>query len=210
MNLPNLITSSRIALCPLILVLSLSQDAQVRLAAFVLFIAAALTDVWDGRLARKHGLVTDLGKLLDPIADKLLLACTFVPLYLISHRPGELDPLPVWGPMPLWVIVVVFAREVLVTLLRGYAVRKGVVIAAGRSGKYKTLVLSVFIGAALLWYPLVQSAVAGGWSGGPGWRAWSGFHTALIAVSLAAAVGLSLFSLGDYLWRHRSVLLPKQ
>lgn len=210
MNLPNLITTIRIALCPVILVLALSEDAAVRLAAFVLFLAAALTDIWDGRLARKHGLVTDLGKLLDPVADKLLLACTFVPLYMISHRPGEFDPLPVWGAMPLWVIVVIFAREILVTLLRAYAVRSGVVIAAGRSGKYKTLVLSVFVGAALLWYPLVQSAAGRGWSGGPGWGAWSAFHAALIAVSLGAAVALSLFSLGDYLWRHRSVFAPKQ
>ncbi len=207
MNLPNLITSLRIALCPVILVLALSEDTEVRLGAFILFLAAALTDIWDGRLARKHDLVTDLGKLLDPIADKLLLACTCVPIYLISHRPEEFNALPWWGALPLWVIIVIFAREVLVTLLRWYAVRKGVVIAAGKSGKYKTLALSIFCGAALLWFPLAQSAAERGGGGGMARGMWSGFHGAVITVTLGAAIALSVFSLGDYMWRHRSVFV---
>lgn len=207
MNIPNLITVSRIALCPVVFLLAVSGGVASRYAAFAVFLVAALTDIWDGQLARKHGWVTDAGKLLDPIADKLLLVCTFVPLYLISHRPGELEALPGWGAMPLWVIVVIFAREVLVTMLRGYAVRKGVVIAAGQSGKYKTLVLCVFIGAALLWYPLAQSAAAMGWSGGA-WGVWRAVHSALITLTLGLAVFLSVFSLGDYLWRHRAVAAP--
>ena len=210
MNLPNLITSLRIALCPVILVFALSEDTEIRLAAFVFFLAAALTDIWDGQLARKHGLVTDLGKLLDPIADKLLLACTFVPIYLISHRPEEFNALPWLGAMPLWVVIVVFGREVVVTLLRWYAVRQGVVIAAGRSGKYKTLALSIFVGAALLWYPFAQSAAEQGRSGAVALGMWSGLHSAIIAVTLGAAIALSLFSLGDYLWRHRSVFARKR
>lgn len=204
MNIPNVITASRIALCPVVLLLALSASVPSRYAAFLVFLVAALSDIWDGQLARKYGWVTDLGKLLDPIADKLLLACTFVPLYLISHRPGELNAIPGWGAMPLWVIIVIFAREVLVTMLRGYAVRKGVVLAAGKSGKYKTLVLSVFIGAALLWYPLAGSAAELGWSGGA-WDAWRTLHSGLTAITLGVAVFLSLFSLGDYLWRHRAL-----
>lgn len=207
MNIPNLITVIRIALCPVVFLLALSGGVASRYAAFLVFLVAALTDIWDGQLARRHGWVTDMGKLLDPIADKLLLVCTFVPLYMISHRPGETGALPGWGAMPLWVIAVIFAREVLVTILRGYAVRKGVVIAAGKSGKYKTLVLCIFTGAALLWYPLVQSAAELGWSGGA-WGVWRAVHAALITVTLGLAVFLSLFSLGDYLWRHRTVAAP--
>lgn len=208
MNIPNLLTVSRIVLCPAILILSLSQAYEARFAAFVLFVVAALTDIWDGRLARKHGWVTDTGKLLDPIADKLLLACTFIPLYLISHRPEDFNALPGWGEMPLWVIIVIFAREVLVTLFRGYAVRQGIVIAAGKSGKYKTLVLSVFVGAALFWHPFAQYGAEVGWSGVMGGEPWRILHTAVITVTLWLAILLSLFSLGDYLWRYRAVVVP--
>ena len=78
-NLPNIITLSRIAVCPAIFFLALSSDGTVLAATFALFLVAALSDVWDGYLARKHNLISDLGKLLDPIADKLLLVSTLVP-----------------------------------------------------------------------------------------------------------------------------------
>ena len=200
-----MITTARIALCPIVFLLALSAGTGARYAAFVVFLLAALTDIWDGQLARKHGWVTDLGKLLDPLADKLLLVCTFVPLYLISGRPGDFNDLPGWGSLPLWVIIVIFGREVIVTLLRGYAVRRGVVIAAGKSGKYKTLVLSVFTGAALLWYPLLLSAAELRWSGGL-WGMFRSVHAVLIAVTLGLAVLLSLLSMVDYLWRYRSLV----
>ncbi len=204
MNIPNAITAARIALCPVIPFLALSGGGANRYAAFFVFLVAALSDIWDGQLARRYGWVTDTGKLLDPLADKLLLACTFVPLYLISHRTDDLARLPWWGQMPLWVMLVIFGREVLVTVLRGYAVRRGVVIAAGKSGKAKTLLLSVFTGAALLWYPLAATAAETGWSGAP-WTLWSALHRAIIGVTLGLSVLLSLFSMADYLWRHRSL-----
>ncbi|MDE2676777.1 MAG: CDP-diacylglycerol--glycerol-3-phosphate 3-phosphatidyltransferase [Gemmatimonadetes bacterium] len=204
MNIPNAITAARIAMCPVIPFLALSDGVGNRYAAFLVFLLAALTDIWDGQLARRYGWVTDTGKLLDPLADKLLLVCTFVPLYMISHRTDELGALPWWGAMPLWVVLVIFGREALVTSLRGYAVRRGIVIAAGKSGKLKTLALSVFTGAALLWYPLAATAADSGWSGGP-WELWLGLHGALIGVTLGLSVLLSLFSMADYLWRHRSL-----
>lgn len=207
MNIPNAITTVRIALCPAIPFLALSSGAASRYAAFFVFLFAALTDIWDGRLARRYGWVTDTGKLLDPLADKLLLACTFVPLYLISHRADDPGVLPWWGPMPLWVILVIFGREVLVTLLRGYAVRRGRVIAAGRSGKLKTLALSLFTGAALLWHPLVATAADIGWTGA-GWTLWRGLHGAVIGITLGLSVLLSLYSMVDYLWRNRSLAAP--
>lgn len=201
MNIPNAITVARIALCPVIPFLALSSGITSRYAAFFVFLLAALTDIWDGQLARRYGWVTDTGKLLDPLADKLLLVCTFVPLYVISHRADDLGGLPWWGAMPLWVMGVIFGREVLVTVLRGYAARRGTVIAAGWSGKLKTLALSVFIGAALLWYPLAADT---GWSGMV-LASWRVAHAALIGFTLGLSVLLSVFSMADYLWRYRSL-----
>ncbi len=205
MNIPNAITAARIALCPVIPFLALASGVTSRYAAFLVFLLAALSDIWDGQLARRYGWVTDTGKLLDPLADKFLLVCTLVPLYVISHRADGLGALPWWGEMPLWVMLVIFGREVLVTLLRGYAVRRGVVIAAGKSGKLKMLALSVFTGAALLWYPLAATAAAAGWVDDGPWVLWQGVHGAIIGVTLALSVLLSLFSMADYLWRHRSL-----
>lgn len=205
MNIPNAISIARIVLCPVIAYLALSPDRFHRYAAFVVFLIAALSDVWDGHLARKHGWISDAGKLLDPIADKLLMASAFVPLYFITRRGDEFHEMPFWGTLPVWVIAVVFGRELLVTVVRGYAARRGTVIAAGKSGKYKSLVTNFFIGSLLLWYPLLLSATEAGWTHGF-WGAWQTFHTGFVAVSLGVAVFLTLFSLADYVWRYRSVV----
>ncbi|HEX6630287.1 MAG TPA: CDP-alcohol phosphatidyltransferase family protein, partial [Gemmatimonadaceae bacterium] len=84
MNLPNTLTVARILATPLIAWLPFVQDWRWRLVAFVLFIAAAVTDYWDGHLARTRGLITDLGKQLDPLADKLLLVGTFIPMFILT------------------------------------------------------------------------------------------------------------------------------
>lgn len=205
LNLPNLITLGRIIVCPAVFFLVLSPDVTFRFTAFFLFVAAGLSDVWDGYLARKHGLITDFGKLLDPFADKLLLVATFVPFYLLSHREAEVGPLPFLGPFPLWMVLVIFGREVFITLFRGYAARRGVVISAGKSGKYKALLQSLFIGGLLLWYPLQMLSIEGGWSGGF-WAFWADLHGGWIVVMLSAALVLTVYSLGDYLWRYRDLL----
>lgn len=204
LTLPNIITVVRIAVCPLIAMLALSPGVGERLWAFVLFVAAGLSDVWDGWLARKHGWITDLGKLLDPLADKLLLASTFIPFYLISHR-GEPFHLPWWGPLPLWVILVVFGRELLITVFRSWAARRGIVIAAGTSGKRKALLQNLFIGGLLFWYPLRAVADARGWEVAGAWKAWAWFHGAWIGLTLALAIFLTVYSMVDYLWRYRSL-----
>jgi phosphatidylglycerophosphate synthase len=77
LTLPNVITVARIAACPVIFFLAIAPGVGPRSWAFVLFVVAGLSDVWDGWIARKYGLITDMGKLLDPIADKLLLVATF-------------------------------------------------------------------------------------------------------------------------------------
>lgn len=204
-TLPNIITVGRIAACPAVFFLVMRPDSALRILGFVVFLAAALSDLWDGYLARKHGWITDVGKLLDPLADKLLLAVTVIPVYLISHRPGALGDVPWVGPLPMWIVVVIFAREILVTLLRQVAKRKGVVIAAGTSGKRKALVQNLFVGGILLWYPLEQMASDGGWGGGL-WAAWSTFHQLWIVVTLALAVFLTIYSLLDYFWKYRGIL----
>ena len=205
MNLPNAITATRIAACPAIFVLALSPSVGARYAAFALFVLAAFSDLWDGYVARKRGQITDTGKLLDPVADKLLLACTFIPLYLIAQRATELDRVPVWGVFPLWVLLVVFGRELLVTLFRSWASRRGVVISAGWSGKRKTLIQNFFVGGLLLWYPLVRTGAEIGWSG-PLWSSWSAFHGGWIAVTLAVALVMTVYSMLDYFWSYRALV----
>jgi len=205
LTLPNVITLGRIAACPAVFFLVLTPSVSLRIAAWVLFIAAALSDLWDGYLARKHGLITDLGKLLDPLADKLLLVATFVPFYILSHGRGQVGPLPFLGPLPMWVVLVIFGREILITLFRSYAAGRGVVISAGKSGKYKAFMQNLFIGGLLLWYPLQMLSLEGEWSGGI-WTAWTYVHGGWILVTLSGALLLTVFSMGDYLWRFRALL----
>lgn len=204
-TLPNAITLARIVVCPLIFVLAIAPGYGARFWAFGLFVAAGLSDVWDGYLARRYDLVTDAGKLLDPIADKLLLVATFVPFYIVSHSGAEVDLIPWWGEMPVWVLVVIFGRELFITIFRGYAARKGVVIAAGKSGKRKALFQALFVGGLLLWYPLRRLAEARSWDGAF-WGFWQGLHGSWIFVTLWAAIFLTVYSMLDYLWSYRSLV----
>jgi CDP-diacylglycerol--glycerol-3-phosphate 3-phosphatidyltransferase len=205
LNLPNVITFARIASCPLIFWLAISLDVGAQFWAFGLFIVAGLSDAWDGYVARRYDLITDLGKLLDPFADKLLLASTLIPFYLISHRGGPLDPVPWWGPLPTWVLVVIFGREIFITAFRSYAARHGDVIPAGKAGKHKALLQMLFIGGLLLWYPLVELAEAGDWSGNAWWVV-SQFLQGWIGVTLIVAIVLTVYSLLDYLWSYRTLI----
>lgn len=204
LNLPNLITIARIAVCPVIFWLTISPSAEARFAAFALFVAAALSDVWDGYLARRYDLITDVGKLLDPIADKLLLVVTLVPFYIVSHRDGG-PPVPWWGPLPTWVLIVIFGREVLMTVFRTYAAQRGVVIAAGVSGKRKAMFQMFFIGGLLLWYPLSDLAASRGWSSGV-WAISAACVRAWVGLTLAIALVLTVYSMIDYLWSYRRVV----
>jgi CDP-diacylglycerol--glycerol-3-phosphate 3-phosphatidyltransferase len=189
----------------LIFWLAVSPDVSARSWAFVLFVAAGLSDVWDGYLARRYDLITDVGKLLDPVADKLLLAATLIPFYVISHRGGPLDAVPWLGPLPAWVLIVIFGREIFITLFRGYAANKGVVIPAGSAGKKKALLQMLFIGGLLLWYPLFEVATASGWTGWP-WQSAALVIRTFVVVTLAGAVLMTVYSALDYLWSYRTVV----
>src|SRR5690348_9291573 len=87
-NLPNALTLSRIVATPLIFLHPFADSWELKLAGFVIYLIAAISDYWDGQLARTHNLVTDLGKLLDPLADKALLLGTLVPIYLLQSGHG--------------------------------------------------------------------------------------------------------------------------
>lgn len=158
-TLPNAITVARIALTPVVYVLLFIPTFTARFAAFIVFLVAAFSDLWDGYLARKHGWISDFGKLVDPLADKLLLVATFVPFYILSRRDTPDAPLPLIGELPLWVLIVIFGRELAVTVIRSYAARGGLVIAAGGSGKLKAVFQNIFIGTTIFWYALQSAAL---------------------------------------------------
>lgn len=139
LNLPNAITVLRILLAPVFIWMLLADDGAdgwLRWAAAFLFIVAIATDGIDGAIARKHGLVTDLGKLLDPIADKILTG-------------GALVALSILGELPWWVTLVVLVREIGITVHR-MIVATDHVVAAAWMGKLKTVAQSVAISIALL------------------------------------------------------------
>lgn len=203
--LPNLITVGRMLLTPIIFFLILAPSPGARGLAFILFVIAAVSDLWDGYLARKHGWISDFGKLMDPIADKLLLVVTFVPIYMVSHGSGPVGALPYWKVLPLWVLIVTFGRELLITLMRGIAAKRGIIVPAGKAGKYKAFVQNIFSGATILWYALQSAAWQEGWSGAL-WSAWQVFHGIVLALALLGAVFLTLFSLAVYLWNWRAMM----
>jgi len=173
-NLANIITVVRILLAPvfiLLLVLDGGADGPLRIAAAVLFIVAIATDSLDGHLARSRNLITDLGILLDPIADKILTGSALIMLAVLAE-------------LPVWVVVLILVREWGITLFR-FAMLRDRVIPASRGGKLKTVVQAVAIGFALV--PLAS------WWGE--WVNWLNGGLMVAAVVLTVVTGL------DYLWQ---------
>jgi CDP-diacylglycerol---glycerol-3-phosphate 3-phosphatidyltransferase len=196
--IPNVITVARIALCPVIFALIFVPSFTARFVAWLLFLVAAFSDLFDGHLARKHGWISDFGKLVDPIADKLLLVSTFIPFYILSNRDPTDHSFPIINTLPLWVVIVIFGRELFVTVFRSYAARRGVVIAAGSAGKHKAVWQNIFIGAAIFWYALRSAALANDWQG-DGWMWWQRLHTFVLIVSLVVAIFLTVYSMVIYM-----------
>ncbi len=183
-NLPNALTTLRIAMVPFFAWALLVDDGSSvlwRSVAWVLFAVAMITDKVDGDIARSRGLVTDFGKIADPIADKALTGMAFVGLSII----GEL-----WW----WVTIVVLVREWGITLLRLWVIRHGV-MAAGRGGKLKTVLQTLALGFFVLPIRLVQDQ----W-GVAGDGLW-GFSVLL----MVAAVGLTLVTGADYVVKALTV-----
>ena len=177
-NLANIITVVRILLAPVfvvLLVLDGGEDGWLRLAAAARFILAIATDGVDGMLARRRNLVTDLGILLDPIADKLLTGAALVMLAVLAE-------------LPVWVVVVILVREWGITLFRFLMLRDRV-IPASRGGKLKTVVQAVAISFALV----------------PLWQLLGEWVHIVNTVLMSAAVVLTVVTGIDYLvqaWRQ--------
>ena len=205
-TLPNILTVARIALAPVIALLPFINGYLPKLIAFIVFLAAAISDMYDGRLARERGEITDLGKLLDPLADKLLLFAALIPIYWITRYPMQQYEIPWWGSLPLWVAALLVGREVLMTIMRQVAKRRGVVIAAAGAGKLKTIIQDVFIGAILAWFAWKDMRIAFGWEQDRLGELWERFHGTVVSITLAGAVILTTYSLGVYIHRYRGVL----
>jgi len=195
-NIANILTLARIILVPAVLILlylihpepndqnwrhptaslPIGSDRLYSLLAVIFFTVASLTDLLDGYLARKYKLVTNLGKLLDPLADKILVLGTMVFLVELNRLPG-------------WMAVVVLTRELAVTSLRGVAGADGVVIAASWLGKYKTVFQDFALGFVMLYYPVHGANVY-----------------AVGMVFMMVAVILTIWSGIDYFWAFRASL----
>ena len=175
MNLPNTISAARIVAAPVLAALPFIPSVRVRAFAFVLYLVTAISDHIDGKIARERGLITDLGKMLDPLADKLLLLGTFVPMFLLQ-APAD-DPVlqlfpaaaeraqyafMTWGLGPVffpwWVLVPILGREIFMTWFRSFAQQRGVVIAAQSLGKWKAAFQYIWMGAGYCWF-MVRLAI---------------------------------------------------
>lgn len=138
-NLPNLLTYLRLVLIPVFVVLLINPGQQMIYAAIAIFMFASLTDFVDGLVARQFDAVSDTGKLLDPVADKILVMAALV--MLVSMKTTEFgDP---W--VQPWMVILILARETWVTGLRGVAASRGVVVPAGQAGKWKSFLQMVAI-----------------------------------------------------------------
>lgn len=169
-TLPNLLSLFRILLVPFLAYLMAFTDPVSCALAALVFIIASVTDMLDGYLARRNKSVSDFGKILDPLADKLLVVTALIMLVAID-RPGD-------AYVPVWLVVIIVAREVAVTVLRGIALAEGIVIPADKLGKYKLLVQTFALVGLMLHYNylgidffvvgmyfLVLSTVLAVWSG---------------------------------------------
>lgn len=183
MNLPNALTVLRLVITAILVAVLALPMPRAATAALLLFLAAALTDYLDGAIARRHNLITDFGRLMDPLADKILTVSAFVCLI---------------PAIPAWAVITIIAREFLITGLRLLAGTKGVVLPAERLGKHKTawqmitIVFYLLLGALREWSPNAAYDALG--------REWIG------PVLLAITVALTVYSGGAYFWRHRDLI----
>lgn len=193
MNVPNKLTLSRLILTVFFLAALLVEFPWHTTLALVFFVAASITDFYDGMIARRDNLITNFGILMDPLADKILTCSAFIAFV-------ELDI------MPAWMVVLIVARELAITGLRLLAVSKNAVLAADAWGKQKTIwqiiaVISVLVVMSYEQWPVVGPVVFGWGFAGEAWCYW--FRN----LSIWVTVGLTAISGGLYLWRNRQIYL---
>ncbi|MGI6205654.1 MAG: CDP-diacylglycerol--glycerol-3-phosphate 3-phosphatidyltransferase [Anaerovoracaceae bacterium] len=172
MNLPNKLTTMRMILVPVFIVLYLME---YNVAAVIVFIAASCTDFLDGYLARKNNLVTDYGKIMDPLADKLLVTSALVCMVQTQV-------------VPAWMVIVILAREFAITGLRAVAASEGIVIAAAWSGKIKTVTQMIAVIFLLL----------------DNWP-FSLINFPFAKIMLWIAVIMTIYSGCEYIWKNRKI-----
>src|SRR5712691_3099987 len=174
MNLPNLLTLSRLAAIPLLMALLLLRFPGHDQLAAALFVVFSFTDTLDGQIARRRGMVSDLGKFLDPLADKLLVLSVLI--VLVQE-----------GMVAAWVVVVIFSRELLITILRSVGASQGRVIAAAPLGKTKTVTQMAAVALLILQRPYPELVP-------------------IAALAVAVAVVFTIVSGIDYLVRFRHLI----
>lgn len=176
MNLPNKLTLFRVILIPFFVFFLLAPyfEGYGNYVAVVIFIIASITDFLDGKIARKYNLVTNFGKFMDPLADKLLVSSALISLIALNK-------------IPAWIVIVIIAREFIISGFRLVAADNGVVIAASYWGKFKTAFQMVTVIVLILNIP---------------GKVFDVFGTVLIYISLA----LTVISLIDYLAKNKDVL----
>jgi CDP-diacylglycerol--glycerol-3-phosphate 3-phosphatidyltransferase len=181
-HLPNLITAARLVLTSLLAVLlMLEQSKPLAVFCCLIFSIAAVTDLLDGYVARRYGVVSTLGKLLDPLADKLLVTTALIMLIPLNR-------------LPAWIALLILSREMLVTGLRGIASASGVVVAASALGKLKSV--TQYVGLGVLIFPLGVLPVP--------------FLHEIGMVCIYVALILTLWSGVDYFYRLRRVFLAEE
>src|SRR5438045_7234731 len=176
MNVPNALTVSRLVAIPVLMALLLLRFPGHDQLAALLFIVFSFTDTLDGELARRSGSVSDLGRFLDPLADKLFVLAVLI--VLVQE-----------GLVAAWVVVVIFSRELIITILRSVAASQGRIIAAAPLGKTKTVTQMSAVTLLILQRPYPELVP-------------------LADVAVAAAIVFTLWSGLDYLWRFRNFLAP--
>lgn len=177
MNLPNKLTILRVALIPVFVVFFLGSESWggwARIVALIVFVIASLTDLLDGKIARKYNLVTNFGKFMDPLADKLLVCSAMI--CLIEK-----------GQLAAWIVIIIIAREFIISGFRLVAADNGIVIAASYWGKFKTVFQMLMVIVLILNIPNSFFAVLG---------------TVLTYIALA----LTVVSLIDYIAKNKNVL----
>ena len=193
MNLPNTITLSRLILTAAFVIFVAWESTWGHITALILFIIAAASDFVDGWLARKMNLVTPLGKLLDPLADKILVCAAFV--FLTAK-----------GVCPVWITALIIGREFLVTGLRQIAIEAGQVLAADRLGKWKTAFQLTYLIAGMIRLTLDTMESVGSFSPLHTLTTPWGEGAWLLPISLGLAVGLTVISGWNYVWSSRYLL----
>jgi len=188
-NLPNKLTILRILMTFLFIFLIRQEGLMFAVSATIIFALASLTDYFDGYIAKKYNLISDFGKLMDPIADKFLMLAAFL-AFVRLHLVDD------------WMVILIFSREIIVTGLRIFALTKNKVLAAERGGKRKTVSQIVAIFVILGFIIFKRSTVAIG-----GWTEDVEFWWKIgISISMLITVCLTVTSGLSYLWRNRELI----